>query len=88
MLNVIDKQAFAAENAAAIQENVNRSSAVQFADAPVRDAIGKLVAELMNTGIPHDAALILAKRVVTLEFDTYNLKGTLYPAHMSKVERR
>jgi len=65
-LNVIDKNAFAAEQAA-VQQDINRSSAVQFVDAPQRSAIQQLASELMGVGIPRDAAVILSKRVVFAE---------------------
>jgi len=86
-LNVIDHAAFAAENAA-VQEEINRSSAVQFVDAPQRAAIQQLAAELMGVGIPRDAAVILAKRVVFAEYAIRELKSTQRPVHMQAVERR
>jgi hypothetical protein len=88
-INRINRAAFAAEHAAAVQENIDRASCVQEVNAPELAASSLLAIQLgHDLGLPKAAATLLATRIVKLEFELAGLKAITQPVHIRDVERR
>jgi len=98
MLNVIDPEAFATENAAVTKQIENLAQRT-----PVPVDVQQLANELGRAGVPMEAARILARRMAgvphELSLHVQRLEGRIIelerelkllrqPAHMHNVERR